>query len=122
VLKKLYTELSKGNFSAAGFELPDNVTFNVAGKSLLAGKYTKETFTTSYLSKLKELSGNALKLEVHDVLESDRHATVLLTYSVNRNGQSTQIRSVHVWRMENGIPVAGYEYPRDMYQYDLIWS
>jgi ketosteroid isomerase-like protein len=121
-LEKFYSDLIGGDQTAAASSLPENVTFAVAGKSLLAGKYTKATFFSEYITKLKELSGGKLNLEVHDVLGGDRHATVLLTHTVDRKGVNSQIRAVHVWRVENGKPIAGYEYPRDMYQYDSIWS
>jgi len=121
-LEKLYSNLSKGNLEASAQDLPDTMTFNVAGKSLLAGKYSKETFFKGYVTKLHELSGGTLKVEVHDVLASERHATVLLTYSLSRKEQSAQLRSVHVWRIENAKLIAGYEYPRDMYLYDSVWS
>jgi hypothetical protein len=113
-LEKLYSELAKGNLSAAAETLPHNMTFAIAGKSKLAGKYSKETFFSEYFMKLKEIPGG-LKMEIHDILASDRHATALLTYN-------DKIRAVHVWRLENGKPVAGYEYPRDMYQYDSVWN
>ncbi len=121
-LEKFYSELANGNPTAAATALPENISFAVAGKSSVAGKYNKQTFFSEYLMKLRELSGGELKMEIHDILGSDRHATALLTYSVTRDGTTTQVRSVHVWRAENGKLAAGYEYPRDMYQFDLIWS
>jgi ketosteroid isomerase-like protein len=120
LFEKVYSEIAAGNFDGAVASLPENISFNVAGKSVLSGKYDKSTILSGYLTKLKELSGWDLKLEIHDVLVSPRHATVLLTYSMERKGQKTQLRSVHVWRLENEKIVAGYEYPRDMYQFDSV--
>jgi ketosteroid isomerase-like protein len=47
---------------------------------------------------------------------------VLATDKLTRNGKTLEYRTVHVWRIENGKPVAWYEYPRDLYQYDAIWE
>ncbi len=122
VLEKLYQDFSKGDLKSVLSACADQVTFQVAGKSRLAGKYTKADFESGFVSKLMELSGGTLKIEVHDILASDRHGVVLATDTLTRNGKTLEYRTVHVWRFEKGLPVAWYEYPRDLYQYDTIWS
>jgi uncharacterized protein len=122
LLEKVYANYSKGDISAVLDACADEITFQVAGKSKLAGKFTKATFKDKFVIPMKELTGNTLKLEVHDVMASDRHAVVLASNFLERNGEKIQLRTVHVWRFENGKPVAWYEYPRDMYAYDGIFS
>ncbi|MCC6138141.1 MAG: nuclear transport factor 2 family protein [Bdellovibrionaceae bacterium] len=122
LLEKLYADYSKGDLTAALTVCANEITFQVAGKSKLAGKFTKETFGSQYVTPMMELTGNSLTLEVHDIMASDRHAVVLASNHLVRNGEKAQLRTVHVWRFENGKPVAWYEYPRDMYAYDTIFS
>jgi ketosteroid isomerase-like protein len=69
-----------------------------------------------------ELSNGSLKMEIHDIFANDRHGVVLVTDHFTRKGEPIQLRLVHVWRFENGKPVAWYEYARDLYQFDAIWS
>lgn len=122
VLEKIYAHFAKSELPAILDLCADNMTFNVAGKSKLAGKYTKENVIPDFFAKLVVLSKGSLELEAHDILASDRHGIVLCTDTVTKNGDKVQLRTVHVWRFENGKPVAWYEYPRDMYQYDAVWS
>ncbi len=122
LLEQLYADFGKGDMPAVLAACADNITFQISGKSKVAGKYTKADFASGFVSKLMELSGGSLQVEVHDILASDRHAVVLVSDHLTRKGEKIQIRSAHVWRFENGKPVAWYEYPRDMYQYDLVWS
>ena len=122
VLEKIYADFAKSDLPAILNACADQMTFQVAGKSKLAGKYTKETVIPHFFAKLGALSNNTLQVEVHDILASDRHGIVLCTDTVEKNGDKVQLRTVHVWRFENGKPVAWYEYPRDMYQYDAVWS
>jgi ketosteroid isomerase-like protein len=122
VLEKLYADYAKGDLAAVLAVCSDEMTFQVAGKSKLAGKFTKQDFATKFVAPMMEMTGQTLKLEVHDVLASDRHAVVLASQSLVRNGEKKQLRTVHVWRFENGKPVAWYEYPRDMYAYDAIFG
>ena len=100
----------------------DKMTFQIAGKSQLAGKYTKAAFAEELAPKLKKLSGGTFQSEIHDILTSDLHAAVLSTNRLTVNGKPVEYRAVHVWRFESGKPVAWYEYPRDMYQFDTIWA
>ena len=122
VLDKIYSDFSKNDLTAAMAVCADEMTFQVAGKSKLAGKFTKETFEKDYLAPMLELTGHTLKLEVHDILASDRHAVALASHTLVRDGKTVQLRTVHVWRFENGKPVAWYEYPRDLYAYDALFS
>jgi ketosteroid isomerase-like protein len=122
LLEKLYASFSKGDFASFLAQCPDGITFQAAGKSSLAGKYTKENFVSGFAEPMRELCGNSLKVEVHDVLASDRHGIALATYSLTKDGKQVQLRTAHVWRFENGKPVAWYEYSRDLYQFDAIFQ
>jgi uncharacterized protein len=122
LLEKLYADFSKGDIAAMLAVCSDQMTFQVPGKSKLAGRYTQSGFAQDYAAKLAELSGGTFKFEVHDILASDQHAAVLATDRLMRAGKTIEFRTVHIWRFEGGKPVAWYEYPRDLYQYDTIWS
>lgn len=122
VLEKLYADFERGDLAAVLAACDEKITFQVAGKSRLAGKYTKETFGPGFAQKLQELSHGTLKVEVHDILASDRHAVVLASDHLEWRGEKVQLRTAHVWRFENGRPVAWYEYPRDLYLYDQVWA
>lgn len=121
LLEKVYQDFSKGDLHAILAACGEQITFQVPGRSKLAGKYTQSNFA-DLVGKLHELSGGTWKFEVHDILASDLHATVLLTDRLVRDGKPIEFRTLHVWRFEAGKPIAWYEYPRDLYQYDAIWS
>jgi ketosteroid isomerase-like protein len=122
LLQKLYADFAKGDLPSVLAVCADKMTFQVPGKSPLAGKYDKTTFATQFVTKLMEFSGGSLKIEIHDILGSERHAVVLCSDHLMRRGQPVEYRTAHVWRFEEGKPVAWYEYPRDLYQYDSIWT
>jgi ketosteroid isomerase-like protein len=121
-LEKFYSDLTRGDFKSALALCDEGMTFQVPGKSPLAGKYVRENFERNFAMKQRELSGNTFQLEIHDVLASDLHATVLGTAKIVREGKTVEMRTVHVWRFRDGKPLAGYEYPRDLYQYDAVWG
>ena len=122
LLEKLYADFAKGDLQSILAACADKITFQVPGKSPLAGKYDKSTFAGSFIMKIMELSGGTFKLQVHDILGGEQHTVALTSASFMRGGKTHEYRSAHVWRFEGGKPVAWYEYPRDLYQFDASWS
>ncbi len=124
VLQKIYSDFARGDFDSLLKNCADSITFQIPGKSKVAGKYTKADFVSKLMTQFKELSGGTLKVDAHDIMASDRHAIALVTETLTRAGKPIEFRTVHVWRFEGGggKPVAWYEYPRDLYQYDATWS
>jgi uncharacterized protein len=120
-LEAIYEFFSQGNAEGVLAHCAENVTFQVEGKSPLAGKYTKQDFP-GFLAKQKELSGGTHRLELHDVMASDQHAVALCSEFVTKGDKPVQMRMAHVWRFQNGKPVAWYSYPRDLYQFDAAWA
>lgn len=121
-IEAVYRAFGAGEYDQMLSLCDPKITFQVGGKSKLAGKYDATTFASGLATKLKELSGGKYALEVHDVLASDRHAVALASVKFMRGDQTVEYRTAQVWRIENGKPVAWYEYLRDMYQFDAIWS
>lgn len=121
VLKRFYAAFAKGDVAGMLAECGDAVTFQLAGKSPLAGKYDRKTFG-ALIEKVAALSGGTFKADLHDITATDQHGMVLMTNSLERGGKRHEYRAVHVWRLQGGKPIAWYDYPRDLYQHDAIWS
>jgi ketosteroid isomerase-like protein len=122
ILEKIYADFSKGDFNSFLGACSEKITFQVPGKSKLAGKYTRADFVPKFVTLLQELSGGTFQFEAHDILASDQHGIVLGMERLNRAGKPIEMRTVHVWRFEGGKPVAWYEYPRDLYVFDATWA
>ena len=97
-LEKIYSDFAKGDLPAILEACSDKITFQVPGKSRLAGKYDKNTFGSGFVMKMMEISGGTLKVEVHDTLASDNHGVVLATDRLTLHGKTVEYRTVHVWR------------------------
>jgi ketosteroid isomerase-like protein len=121
-IRKFYDHFTRGEYEAAFDACDPKATFQITGESPLAGKFDRANISQKFASRLKELSGGTYKLEIHDIIGSDRHVVALGTVKLERSGKPAEYRTAHVWRCENGRPVAGYEYFRDQYQVDRIWS
>ena len=124
LLTQIYSDFKAKNFEAVLKSCSDEMTFQVPGKSPIAGKFTKANVVDALWTRQQQLSQGSFQMELHDVMTSDSqlHATAVVTYKLNYQGKVTELRTVHVWRFEKGQPLAWYEYPRDLYQFDACWS
>ncbi len=120
-LKRFYAAYATGDVAGMLAPCGEAVTFQLAGKSKLAGKYDRASLG-KLIETMKTLGGGTLKSDIHDITATDQHGMVLMTNTVTRDGKKHEYRCVHVWRIQGGKPIAWYEYPRDLYQYDAIWS
>lgn len=121
MLTRYYDALARGDVSAMLAVCGDPMTFQVPGRSRLAGKYDRSSLG-ALIGTLRALGDGTFKAEVHDITATDAHGMALMTCTVTRKGAQHEYRTVHVWRIQGGRPVAWYEYPRDLYQFDAIWS
>lgn len=120
-LNRFYAAFAKGDVAGMLAPCGEAVTFQIAGKSKLAGKYDRAGLG-KLVEAMRTLGGGTLRSDIHDVTATDAHGMVLMTNTVTRDGKKHEYRTVHVWRIQGGRPIAWYEYPRDLYQYDAIWS
>lgn len=120
-LTRFYAAFARSDVSAMLAECAEGMTFQVPGKSKLAGKYDRSTFG-AFVEKVRTLGEGTFRSEIHDITATDLHGMVLMTNTVSRGGVKHEYRAVHVWRFQGGRPVAWYEYPRDLYQFDAIWA
>lgn len=120
-IKRLYALWHAGDVAGIEREFSPKLTFEIKGKTLISGKHDRTQFAKLF-TQMKELSSGTFQSEIHDMLVSDRHALVLATHKLSRSGAALEYRSVQVWRFENGLPIAGYEYLRDHEQFQQIWS
>lgn len=120
-IRRLYRLWHAGDVDGIERGFSPQLTFEIKGKTLISGKHDRAQFARLML-KMTGLSGGTFQSEIHDLLVSDRHAMVLATQKLVRAGVTFEYRSVQVWRFENGLPIAGYEYLRDHEQFHQIWG
>lgn len=120
-LRRFYDAFARGDVSAMLAACGEAMTFQIPGRSRLAGKYDRSTFA-ALIGTMRALGDGTFTPDIHDITATDTHGMVLMTNTVVRHGTKHEYRTVHVWRIQEGKPIAWYEYPRDLYQFDAIWS
>ena len=121
-LRTLYDNFVAGKLEAVLAACADEIIFHVPGCNALSGSYTKAQFGPELIMRVMQLSGGTFQEVVEDVLANDTHGVVLATHRLQRNGATHEYQTAHVWRIREGVFTEWREYPRDLHQFDAIWS
>jgi ketosteroid isomerase-like protein len=121
-LRTLYDNFGKGDLEAVLSACAEEIVFHVPGHSPLRGSYTKAQFAPGLITKVMQLSAGTFQESVDEVLAGDTQGVVLATHRLQRNGTAHEYQTAHVWQIRDGLFTGWREYPRDLYQFDAIWS
>ena len=102
LLRQGYEAFEKGDLDTLRGLFADDIVFNVAGHSPLAGAYRGQDEVFGFFGKLVELTGGTFKLDVHSILADDEHGTVLSITTAQREGRSLTEKTVDVFHFADG--------------------
>ena len=122
LVRKGYDAFSRGDMDTLrNIVFADNITFHIPGSNQLAGDYAGQEKVFGFLGKVMELTGGTFRPEVHDILANDEHAVALAGHTGQREGKSSNYRSVHVMHVRGGKIAEFWEHP-DQPAFDAFWS
>lgn len=114
-IKTSYDAFEKGNLDPLMSLLADNVRWHVSGGSPLAGDYIGKAEVLEFFGKMMQLYGGSLRLQVVDILASEKHAAVLIREEIPCQARALTCRSVHLWEVRNATFSAFHVYYDDAY-------
>lgn len=118
-IKTGYDAFEKGNLDPLMSSLADNVRWHVSSGSPLAGDYIGKAEVLNFFGKLMQLCGGSQRLQVVDILASEKHAAVLTREEIPHQARTLTFRSVHLWEVRNGEFSAFDVYYDDAYH--KVW-
>ena len=103
VAQQAYAAFGSGDLAALGALLSPDTHWQVGDVRPLNGDYhgPDEVFG-GFLGPLMELTGGSLRLEVHDVMASDKHAAALVHETGERDGRTLDGWVTHVMQVTDG--------------------
>ncbi|MGQ0576885.1 MAG: nuclear transport factor 2 family protein [Pseudonocardia sp.] len=115
VLRAALAAIAAGDPAALAEVMAEDVVVHVPGRSRLAGDHHGRG---RFGARVRELTGGALTIEVHDVLGSDAHAVGVYTMRLRCPDRSLEWRHVNVYHVRDGKIVEVWQNPFEQDAFD----
>src|SRR3954466_3311194 len=101
-LQAAYAAFSQGDLAGYLNYCTDNITFRVPGKGKIAGLFTRDQFSSPWVSSVMELTNGTFRETVNGVIANDERGVVLATHEFERNGRKIKYDTAHIYRIKDG--------------------
>lgn len=122
LLRRLFDSFGARDMETIRASLADEVRWHTPGQSLLAGSWAGREAVLAQLSRSAELTAGTYRVEVEDVMASDRHATVLYRGRGSRLDRDLDLRHLALYEIAEGRIVEVRIAPLDQHAFDEFWS
>jgi ketosteroid isomerase-like protein len=117
-----YEAFAKGDIETVMGLLTDDTQWHVPGDNLVSGDYSGKEEVGGFFGKLMELTGGTFRVDVHDVLANDEHATGLVVLRAEREGKTLAANDAHVWHVHDGKFSEFWSCVFDQRTFNDFWS
>lgn len=110
-----------GNAAAIMALYSDDFTLHYFGQSQFAGDHVGKAAALGTLMKIGQLTNRKL-LDVHDIIASETHGTILAHESFERDGRTMETHRVFVYHFRDGQMTECWLYDEDQRAVDEFWA
>jgi ketosteroid isomerase-like protein len=122
LLRRGYDAFAIADLDTVFGVLADDIVWHNGGSNQLSGDLHGHQEVMSFFGRLVEVTGGTLRLDIHEVLANDTHGVVLLTASVERDGQPMSVREAHIWHVSDGKATEFWVFPEDTAEFDRMFA
>jgi ketosteroid isomerase-like protein len=122
-VRQTIAALERGEVDAVLAAYADESSFLLGGNSPVSGTFHGHEEIRGVLTKLVELSGGRLSLDLHDVLADDHHAVYFGTLDVERDGKRLHTVSAMAFTIDdNGRFEESWFFCSDQPSFDAFYA
>jgi ketosteroid isomerase-like protein len=123
LIRSGYDAFGQGDIPGVLALFADDISWNIGGRSPLAGVYTGHDEVLGFFGQLVERSGGTFHLEIDDAFDNGGETVVVLVNEkAERDGKQLDAAQIHLWRVQDGRAVRFQAFPADDYEVDEFWS
>jgi uncharacterized protein len=121
VLRQVHAALTGGDLSRLTELIAEDAVRHVPGHGPFAGDYLSDEFV-QVASRMWELSGGTINVELHDTVASDEHAVNLERITATRESRRLDIQLAVVCHVRDGKLIEAWDMFSDTQAWDDFWS
>ena len=120
MVQKAYDHFGKGDLDGLLAMFHDDAMFYVGGDTQVSGDRPKAKFG-DLVGAVMQLSGGTFKEDILDIYTSAHGAAVVLKHHLERDGESLEYHTIHVWDVKGDKFSAWWEYPHEFDVFQRAW-
>jgi uncharacterized protein len=122
LMKDVYAAFTVGDLAKAATYWTEDCVHHYPGRSQLAGSHKCRDEATAFATRMFELTGGNIQMEICDIGASDERAFAVVRTTYARNGRSLEMPFINVAQIRDGRITEFWTYPEDQYAVDEFWS
>ena len=122
IARRAYDAFLTGDMETMGALMSDDIVWHAPGNNALSGTYSGKENVFGFFGKIAEITDAPMQMDIHDVLANDDHAVTLLTATVSRDGNSADLRAVHIMHVADGKITEFWNFQEDQAATDAFWA
>jgi ketosteroid isomerase-like protein len=91
-VRAAFAAYARGDFEVMARRFADDIVWNVGGQHALSGDYHGRENVINHLRETQRLAAGSLRMDVEDVLASDRYGAMIYRVFGTRNGSALDVR------------------------------
>ena len=118
-----YEAFGSGDMATLTEMIAENCVWHIGGRSRLAGDYEGREAIFGLFAELAQGSEGTMRVEVHDILANDTHATVMTTITAGgSSGKTLSVNTVDSSHVVDGQVTEFWSFGSDQYAWDEYWG
>jgi ketosteroid isomerase-like protein len=122
LVRKGYAAFSAGDMDTMRQVIAADAIWHASGRGPLSGDFKGIDEIIGNFGRSMQLSGNTLKIEVHDIAANDEHVFAAHTATARREGRSLNENQVIIFHASGGRVTEAWQVSQDQYASDEFWS
>ena len=122
LVRKRYDALNQHQWDVLADLLTDDVAWQVPGRNPLSGVHVGKTAVLNGLRRLAELTRNSARVDLEDVVTSDRHVVAIEKGSAEREHKVVEARNLTLFEIRDDRICRMSFFPGNQYSIDEFWE
>ena len=122
LVRRGYDAFSSGDMQTLRELWHPDIVWHVPGRSQISWDHRGVDAVLGYFGQTMELTGGALRVEVHDVVANDEHAVGLHSTHAERAGKTLDDNTALVFHVRDGKVTEVWQYQADQYAADELFG
>jgi ketosteroid isomerase-like protein len=121
LIAECYDRLARGDMAGVIAMCDKSMVYKCFGSSLISGTFDNATIG-NHMGQVMQLCNGTFKQSVMGTVANDYGGMSLVNSYFERNGQPIELRTMHIWKINEGKFVSWEEYPGSETEFNRAWA